>query len=91
MQTFEHWIVERDAHAPATYCRQRLAAYLRDRDERLSGLIDFGAADATTNLTEGAAERIGERIKGRLRRSAPRTGAPAIPDAEEAVMSWADC
>jgi hypothetical protein len=77
VQTFEHWIVEPDAHAPASYCRQRLATYLRDRDERASGLIDLAAAEAAaTNLSDGAAERIGERIKavyadllrGRVRR-----------------------
>lgn len=76
MQTFEHWIVETDAHAPASYCRQRLTAYVRDRDERASGLIDLAAAEAATNLSNGAAEQIGERIKavyadllrGRVRR-----------------------
>ena len=76
MQTFEHWIVEPDAHAPASYCRQRRAAYVRDRDERASGLIDLAASEAATNLSDGAAERIGERIKavyadllrGRVRR-----------------------
>jgi hypothetical protein len=76
VQTFEHWIVEPDAHAPASYCRQRLAAYVRDRDERASGLIDLADAEAATNLSDGAAERIGERIKavyadllrGRVRR-----------------------
>jgi hypothetical protein len=74
VQTFEHWIV--DAHAPASYCRQRLAAYVRDRDERASGRIDLAAVEAATNLSDGAAERIGERIKvvdadllrGRVRR-----------------------
>ena len=76
MQTFEHWIVEPDALAPASYWRQRLAAYVRDRDERASGLIDLAAAEVATNLSDGAAERIGERIKavyadllrGRVRR-----------------------
>jgi hypothetical protein len=76
VQTFEHWIVEPDAHAPASYCRQHLAAYVRDRDERASGLIDLAAAEAPTNLSDGGAERIGERIKavypdllrGRVRR-----------------------
>jgi hypothetical protein len=63
VQTFEHWIVEPDAHAPASYYRQRLAAYVRGRDERASGLIDLAAAEAATNLSDGAAERIGERIK----------------------------
>ena len=69
---FEHWIVEPDAHAPASYYRQRLAAYVRARDERASGLIDLAAAEAATNLSDGAAERIGERIK--VVYAASRTG-----------------
>jgi hypothetical protein len=76
VQTFEHWIVEPDAHAPASYWRQRLAAYVRDRDERATRLIDLAAPAAATNLSDGAAERIGKRIRavyadllrGRVRR-----------------------
>lgn len=63
MRTFEHWIVTPDAHARASYWRQRLAAYVRDRDERATGLIDLGAPAAATNVSDGVAERIGERIK----------------------------
>lgn len=84
MQTFEHWIVEPDAHGPASYWRQRLAAYVRDCDERATGLIDLATPAAATNLSDGAANPRGHR--GCLRRSASRTASPAIPDAEEAVM-----
>jgi hypothetical protein len=87
VQTFEHWIVEPNAPAPASYCRQRLAAYVRDRDEGASGLIDLAAAEAATNVSDGGAERIGGRIKavyadllrGRVRWR--------FPVAKEAVMS----
>jgi hypothetical protein len=91
VQTFEHWIVEPDAHAPASCCGQRRAAYVRDRDERASGPIDLAAAEVATNLSDGATQRIGERIKAVYANLLGRTGAPATPDAEEAVMSWAHC
>jgi hypothetical protein len=87
VQTFEHCIAEPDAHAPVSYCRQRRAAYVCDRNQRASGVIDLAAAEVAANVSDGAAERIHEAHKGRLRRSASRTGAPAIADAEEAVMS----
>jgi myo-inositol catabolism protein IolC len=61
VQTFEHWIVKPDAHARA-YWRQRRAA-VRDRDERATGLIDLGAPAAATNLSDGVAERIRERME----------------------------
>jgi hypothetical protein len=85
VQAFEHWIFDPDADAPASNCIQRLAAYVRHPHERASGLIDLAPAKAT-NRSDGAAERIGERVKA-ICADALRGGVrPPIPNAEEAVM-----